>query len=190
LVTASILLGTANCDQYRLAVHRPREGGTMRRARIFAVVLGLAVVFGACASGDDPTVEAPEETTEATADAGGASAGTTVELSNTDLGDVLVDAEGATLYVFLQDADGKSNCADACAQTWPPLEADGEPAGGEGIDSDELGTIERDDGTSQVTYHDRPLYTYSGDTESGDTKGQGVGGNWYVVGADGEPIED
>jgi hypothetical protein len=44
-----------------------------------------------------------------------------------------------------------------------------------------LGTIIRDDGNRQVTYDSKPLYYYTPDTTIGDTKGQGVGGNWFVV---------
>jgi predicted lipoprotein with Yx(FWY)xxD motif len=32
-----------------------------------------------------------------------------------------------------------------------------------------------------VTYNDKPLYTFVGDTKSGDTTGQAVGGVWYIV---------
>jgi predicted lipoprotein with Yx(FWY)xxD motif len=95
-----------------------------------------------------------------------------------------------TLYVFLMDTAGKSNCADTCAQTWPPLTVDGDATAGEGADEAKLDTIERADGDTQVTYNDKPLYTYSGDTEAGETKGQGVGENWYVVSPEGEPVKE
>lgn len=161
----------------------------MRRTRFAAVLVGFIVLLGACAQ-DDPTVEAPEETTEATADAAAEGDGASVAVADSDLGEILVDGEGATLYVFLNDADGDSNCNDACAETWPPLIADGAPTGDEGVDAEMLGTTERDDGDTQVTYNDQPLYTYSGDSAVGDTEGQGVGDNWYVVGPDGEPIRE
>jgi predicted lipoprotein with Yx(FWY)xxD motif len=35
-----------------------------------------------------------------------------------------------------------------------------------------------------------PLYFCANDAEPGDTSGQGIGGNWWVVTSDGEPIED
>ncbi|MEK7253072.1 MAG: hypothetical protein AAB198_07485 [Actinomycetota bacterium] len=40
----------------------------------------------------------------------------------------------------------------------------------------------------QVTYNGWPLYRYSPDNEPVDANGQGAGGNWWVVDADGEPI--
>jgi predicted lipoprotein with Yx(FWY)xxD motif len=34
-----------------------------------------------------------------------------------------------------------------------------------------------------------PLYFFANDAAPGDTNGQGVGDNWFVVGTDGEPIQ-
>jgi predicted lipoprotein with Yx(FWY)xxD motif len=73
---------------------------------------------------------------------------------NPDLGAILTDAEGKTLYLFTPDTTaGESACNDECAQNWPPLEA-GEnmtlPAGVPG----QLGSIDRADGTKQLTYND------------------------------------
>lgn len=130
-------------------------------------VLCLALLLAACA-GDDT--------------------GGTVGVADSDLGEILVDAEGRTVYRFEQDTGPESTCYDECAQSWPALEADGDPQGGEGIDDALLGTTERDDGTMQVTYGDRPLYHFAGDTGEGDTNGQGVGDIWFVVGPDGAAI--
>jgi predicted lipoprotein with Yx(FWY)xxD motif len=155
--------------------------------RIAAVLLGAVLLFGACAE-DDPAV-APETTSEAT-DEADASEEATVQTAESDLGTILVDAEGRTLYVFANDEPGVSNCEDNCATTWPPLAADGDPTAGGEAEESELDTIERGDETEQVTYNDQPLYHFSGDEAAGDTNGQGVGGNWWVVGPDGEPIEE
>ena len=164
----------------------------MRRIRFAALLIAFIGLLGACAE-DEPALQEPDATAEATAAASPQTEDMTVATVGTadsDLGTILVDAEGMTLYVFLQDADGKSNCKDACAETWPSLTVDGDPTGsGEGIDAEMLGTTEREDGDTQVTYNDRPLYTYAPDSKAGDTKGQGVADNWYVVGTDGEPIK-
>ena len=122
-------------------------------------------------------------------DASGAgAAGASVEVSSTDLGDILVDGEGRTLYLFTPDGTGTPTCVDTCAAAWPPLVSNGEPAV-EGIEEGVVGTVTSADGTSQVTAGGRPLYTYGGDTAPGDTTGQGSGGNWFVVGADGNAID-
>jgi predicted lipoprotein with Yx(FWY)xxD motif len=157
----------------------------MVRTRFVALAI-VAMLLGACAE-QEPTVAPPPED-EATATAPAEQA--TVEVAESDLGEILTDGEGRTVYVFMRDTGGKSSCTGACVSTWPPLEADGDPTGGEGVEAAQLGTTERDDGTSQVTYNDRPLYHYSPDTKPGDTKGQGVGDNWYVVSPEGEPIRD
>ena len=105
------------------------------------------------------------------------------------LGEFLVDAEGMTLYLFTNDSEGTSNCYDGCAASWPPLLTGGEPEAGDGVDATLLGTTERTDGTTQVTYNGLPLYFFASDQSTGDTSGQGVGGVWYVVSPEGEAVE-
>ncbi|MGH8875920.1 MAG: SCO0930 family lipoprotein [Stackebrandtia sp.] len=112
-----------------------------------------------------------------------------VKVGETDLGNVLVDSEGQTLYMFKKDKNGKSACYDDCEKKWPPLTVDGDPEAGEGAEADLLGTTEREDGTKQVTYKDMPLYYFAKDSASGDVKGQGVKDVWYVVDADGKVVE-
>jgi predicted lipoprotein with Yx(FWY)xxD motif len=139
----------------------------------------------AAPAGDETEAAPAEEETEAPpaeADAGAAA----IEVASSDLGDILVDAEGVTLYVFDSDTDGTSTCYEDCAANWPALT--GEVTAGEGVDESLLGTTERDDGETQVTYADRPLYYFAGDQAAGDTNGQGVGDAWWVMGPDGEAI--
>lgn len=103
----------------------------------------------------------------------------------------LVDAEGNSLYLYSkdEDADG-SACVDRCAENWPALTVEGEPQAGEGIDPELLGTIERDDGSRQVTYNGWPLYRYVRDREPGQTYGHGVGDLLFLVTPEGEPAEE
>ena len=76
---------------------------------------------------------------------------------------------------------------------WPPLETSSSPQAVSGLDSSALGTITRDDGDKQVTYHGHPLYYYAADASSpGKTKGEDVdqfGSSWYLVNAGGKPVE-
>ena len=44
-----------------------------------------------------------------------------------------------------------------------------------------LGGLDRDDGSSQVSSEGRPLYFYSGDAAPGETRGQGLGNQWWLV---------
>lgn len=113
----------------------------------------------------------------------------TVATAETSLGEVLVDGEGMTLYLFTDDTDGTSTCYDQCEANWPPLLVEGEAGVEGGVDEALLGTTERDDGSTQVTYNDWPLYYWVDDAEPGDVNGQGVGGVWYVLDAEGNAVE-
>ena len=109
-----------------------------------------------------------------------------------DLGMVLVDSKGYALYDFHNDKGGKSACYGACAEAWPPLTTSGAPTVGNGAMKSMLGTIERTDGTMQVTYNGHPLYTFVGDKKPGEGNGNDVkafGGQWYALKGNGEEAE-
>lgn len=176
---------------------------TMRSRRALFALASLALFAGACGDDDedadasatteapaatepapDMTVEEEPSTTTGDDDAG---AGVPIELATTDLGEILTSG-GRTLYVFTPDNGGASTCYDQCAQAWPPLMAEGDVAPAEGIDASLFGTAPRDDGGEQVTVDGWPLYFFASDSAPGDTNGQGVGTNWWVVGTDGQAI--
>lgn len=172
----------------------------MIRTRTLGVLLVGALVLGAC-GGDDPAASPDDGAADTTTDAAttpatdpttqdtgedGAAAGATVDTASTDLGEILVDGDGMTLYLFDNDTEGESVCTDDCAATWPPLIGEPEVAGN--ADASLVGTITRPDGATQVTYDGQPLYLYAPDSEPGDVTGQGVGGVWWVVGPDGSRI--
>ena len=114
--------------------------------------------------------------------------GTIVSLSDhADLGTILTDRSGRTLYLFTVDELNLSNCSGGCAIAWPPLLTVGDPQAGEGVNPDSLATIERDDGSTQVTYNGWPLYRFWRDAKPGDANGQGSRKAWFVVSAVGEP---
>ncbi|MET9323389.1 SCO0930 family lipoprotein [Streptomyces sp. NPDC003038] len=132
--------------------------------------------------GDDP----------AAAPAGGAAktgpAGQLTVRELPDVGGAVTDGEGFTLYRFDKDTaqPPKSACDGDCAAAWPPVAADGATAGA-GVDSGLLGSVERADGTRQLTLAGWPVYRYAKDAKAGDALGEGVGGTWRVLGADGKP---
>lgn len=167
---------------------RPRELLSNRAWVRLTVLIGvMALILAACPAEDD----APEIDPDAPADEEEAAPEEEVDvaLGETELGEVLVDGEGMTLYMFDADDPGTSNCYDDCAEAWPPLESD-DPVAGDGVDEGLLGTTERDDGSIQVTYADMPLYYWAADQQPGDVDGQGVNDIWWVVTADGEPVRD
>src|SRR5687768_1676623 len=93
----------------------------------FAALAVLALLFtGACAAEEDPALTPTDEPAAASPQTEGMTVATVALADSSKFGKILADGAGKTLYVFLKDTDDKSNCADACAETWPPLEAKGE----------------------------------------------------------------
>ncbi len=98
-----------------------------------------------------------------------------------DLGKVLVDGKGMTLYDSKNDTRKQSNCDAACQENWPPLLTEQIPAFGTGVNVGRIGTIAYDSTYEQVTYNDLPLYYFAKDEKPGDFFGQGIDGVWQVV---------
>jgi predicted lipoprotein with Yx(FWY)xxD motif len=175
----------------------------MKSKKLLGILVVLALTLAACAPAapdatatglplTEPPVAEPAETATVAVPVTGE---VDVQVSETtDFGPILVDGEGMSLYVFMNDTQdsGTSTCTDDCAGVWPPLTVGGAPVAGEGVDATLLGTITRDDGSLQVTYNGWPLYLYTGDTAAGDTSGQGVTdefGLWQLISPTGEPIQ-
>ena len=180
--------------------------GFTRRA-----VLGSAAMIaiaGCSGGGDDSADDATESPTDAPTDtqADEESADPTDSPSDTTsppddqstavavrshegLGEILVDAEGLTLYMFDRDTQGEdsSTCSGDCADAWPPLTTDGSVTGGENVTAD-VGTFERLDGEVQVMANGWPLYYFAADESPGDIEGQGVNDVWWVLTPDGMPV--
>jgi predicted lipoprotein with Yx(FWY)xxD motif len=143
-----------------------------------------ATTTTADAGQEDPTTttEAMEDTTTSAAETMDG-----VHVAETDLGSILVDPDGFTLYIFTADSEGESACYDACAELWPPVSAD--TAISSDLDASMFGSIERTDGIEQLTINGMPLYLYTPDTSPGDTTGQGFNDVWFVVDPDGNMLE-
>jgi predicted lipoprotein with Yx(FWY)xxD motif len=138
-----------------------------------------ALAVAACGGGNTATAAKPAP--PKTSSGASATIGVT---SNGQLGKLLVDSQGRTVYLFQKDTGTKSTCAGACAAAWPPVRATGKPTVGAGLSAAKLGTTPRSDGKPQVTYSGHPLYLYAADTKAGDTNGQGISGfgaPWYVL---------
>jgi predicted lipoprotein with Yx(FWY)xxD motif len=105
--------------------------------------------------------------------------------SDANLGEVLTNANGETLYVFAKDVAGASTCLGGCLDTWPAFYAEA-PALDAGLVNSDFGTITRSSGALQTTYKGWPLYYYAptGDgvvEAAGSTSGDAVGGAWFVA---------
>lgn len=151
-----------------------------------AVVLLAAAALAGCGSGGGgaSAPAAPPKTTNG-------QPATLGVANDSNLGEILVDSQARTLYLFLKDSGTTSACTDACAAAWPPLRASGKPTLGRGANAPLLGTTTRSDGNPQVTYHGHPLYLYAGDQKPGDTNGQGLtqfGAGWFALSPAGDQV--
>jgi predicted lipoprotein with Yx(FWY)xxD motif len=110
-----------------------------------------------------------------------------------NLGYVLVDGRGRTLYMFVPDKRKRVTCVGTCAVVWPPVKL---PGGGKAVARGRvkaklLGSDPNPAGGRVVTYAGWPLYTYVTDTRPGVATGQAVnlnGGLWYVLAPSGKVI--
>ena len=155
------------------------------RASLSGLAVTAAIVLGACSSAATPPPAATAAASAApSAAASSAASVATLVAATGSVGPYLTGANGMTLYTYKPDASspGKSACNGTCAATWPPFEvaAGSTPTAGSGV-TGAIATITRDDGSTQVTYKGAPLYYFKGDSAAGDTKGQGIGGIWFVV---------
>jgi predicted lipoprotein with Yx(FWY)xxD motif len=154
-----------------------------------AAIAAIAIGIAACGGGSGATAQTaadPNGGSTAKPPQGGSSAA--IDVRSTDLGKILVDARGRTLYLFEADTPNMSNCSDACLSLWPPFTSNAMPKAEGGADATKIGTTAQ----HQVTYNGHPLYYYAADQEPGETAGQGLdqfGAEWYVLAPTGDKIE-
>lgn len=102
---------------------------------------------------------------------------------------MLFDDTGQAIYLFDKEATGRAACYDACAEAWPPVLTAGSPRATGQVRPGLMGTTQRTDGSTQVTYAGHPLYYYAheGKNEVLCHNVTGFGGLWLVVTPSGEP---
>jgi predicted lipoprotein with Yx(FWY)xxD motif len=162
------------------------------------VLIAAVLVAAGCGEDDTPTAAGsptPEPTPRAAEPTREPAPqpkrrGTRVTVGGSEFGDMLFDSKRQAIYIFENDGKGKTVCYGECAEAWPPVVTEGRPVAGKGVDASLLGTLERRDGTRQVTYAGRPLYYYAHEGP-GQVLCHNVdlnGGLWWVVGPDGERL--
>ncbi|WP_151475606.1 SCO0930 family lipoprotein [Streptomyces albicerus] len=111
-----------------------------------------------------------------------------------ELGEIVVDKNGMTVYRFEKDTPWpmKTACLGECLEKWPVVEPV-DAADTKGIDNKVEGrrgyvVLNRPDGLKQQSIDCWPMYTFAGDKKPGDTNGQGVGGTWYVMSPEGKAL--
>ena len=146
-----------------------RGSSGARGVRLWAVALAASAVMLA------PMVSAS-----------GATSPTLKSASVPGFSGALVNHSSKTLYVLSSEKGAKIKCKSSCLSAWPPLlvkRSVTKVALGAHVDG-KIGFVTRSATMKQVTFNSFPLYTYSGDTGSLQSNGEGIvalGGTWYLV---------
>jgi predicted lipoprotein with Yx(FWY)xxD motif len=157
----------------------------LRRPRMLLLVLLAAAavaVVAACSSSGTPSGTSSTSSSGSSTPAAAAAVG----LKTAKVGGVtlLTNGQGFTLYTFAPDTSTTSNCNGTCAQNWPPVKGPATASGVKGA----FATIKRSDGSTQLTFHGHPLYTFVGDKSPGQASGNDInafGGLWHETPASG-----
>ncbi len=161
---------------------------TRRSTTALAVVMSAAAVLAACgstATTTSATTGSGPVTTAAAGAGGGLPVGGAVEIKivSSPYGPALGRGNGKVLYAWDKETDGKTICSDAaCVEKWPPLTATA-MSFGSGVDRAKFALVDRPDGTKQVAFDGRRLYTMAIDTP-GEANCQGSEG-WWILNPDG-----
>jgi predicted lipoprotein with Yx(FWY)xxD motif len=146
-----------------------RAGFSARGVRLWAVALaGSAVMLAPMVS------------------ASGATSPTLKSANVAGFPGALVNHSSRTLYVLSSEKGSKIKCSGACLSAWPPLLVKSsvtKVALGTNVKG-KIGFVKRSATMKQVTFNSFPLYTFSGDSGSMQSNGEGIaldGGTWYLV---------
>ena len=151
---------------------------------VTATTVFMAAILAGCGSTTPSAAVASPSPAASPASSPAAVAATIKVVADATLGQILVNGEGMTVYLFVADTSTASTCYTSCATIWPPVLTTGAPVAGTGAKASLLGTTTRTDGTTEVTYAGHPLYYFIKDKKPGDTTGQGVNGFgalWWVL---------
>jgi predicted lipoprotein with Yx(FWY)xxD motif len=163
------------------------DATTAPAATTTAPAAATTAASSATTAASSATTAASPATTAGSSATTAASGAVSVKVADTALGKILVNGQGRTLYMFKSDTGGVPTCSGSCAEIWPAALVEGTPVA-EGVDT-EVTTVPALAGGQQLKVDEYPLYLFTGDVGPGDTNGQGISNVWFVVGADGEPIE-
>lgn len=117
--------------------------------------------------------------------------GTTITTASSEFGPMLFNSKKQAIYIWEVEKSSTPECYGDCAAAWPPVLTKGAPVASGDVDKKLLGTTERTDGTTQVTYNGHPLYYYAHEGP-GEVKCHNVsthGGLWWVVQPNGNRVQ-
>jgi predicted lipoprotein with Yx(FWY)xxD motif len=109
--------------------------------------------------------------------------GVVITTGDSEFGTMLFNDKGQAIYIWELEESTTAECYKDCAEVWPPVLTDGAPHAEGGVSKELLGTTERTDGSTQVTYNGHPLYYYAHEGV-GEVKCHNIsthGGLWWVI---------
>jgi predicted lipoprotein with Yx(FWY)xxD motif len=152
----------------------------MKRLLIIAALVAATATLAACGGNDDNDNAAPSS--------GGSATVSAKQVG--DAGTVLVNSSGQALYAADQEAGGKVLCTGACNSFWKPVTISAGAPSASDLPG-KLGVTTRPDGSRQVTYNGKLLYSFTQD-RPGQVTGDGFSDdfagrqfNWHVIRAEG-----
>jgi predicted lipoprotein with Yx(FWY)xxD motif len=169
------------------------EGIIVRKTLLMTAAAAGALVLAGCGGGGGGTA-ASNGSHGSTASAGGASpaaANSVADLKTfgSPLGAIVVDGKSMTVYAFDKDTAGAASaCTGVCVPLWPAVTTTSATPSVQGV-TGQVGTAPTADGRKQVTLDGHRLYTFSGDSSSGQVNGQGYMNLWWVVSPAGQQIK-
>jgi predicted lipoprotein with Yx(FWY)xxD motif len=118
----------------------------------------------------------------------------TVKIANTEVGPLLANKSGYTVYMFVRDKSRKDECRKIknCEKDWPAVTTKSKPVAGPGVKKSLLGSIPYKGTLREVTYKGHPLHTYRFDASKGSVINIGnrqFGGAWYALNAKGKVVK-
>ena len=192
---------------------RQVERGVRRAALAGLLCGGLVLATGGCGggdatdrgtAGDDSSASSASSTgstsssvapttgsaaSPSAASSSAAATGVVIRTGGSAYGPMLFDGRQQAIYLFDREGGSRPRCYGDCAAAWPPVLAEGQPRAKGAVREGLLGTVERRDGSVQVTYGGHPLYYYAHEGP-GQVLCHDIveyGGTWLVVTPQGQP---
>lgn len=166
-----------------------------RKVGLVATIVIGAVALVACGSssgsksGDSGADTSSTTKSPATSSTTAPGAEATLQLVDTSLGKVIAGADGKVLYLYKPDGTAEQSTVPAgILGVWPPVVVKAAPTVGAGLDQSKVSAAAQPNGMKWIRYNGHLLYGFTSDAAPGDTNGNGIGGIWFAVTADGDAV--
>jgi predicted lipoprotein with Yx(FWY)xxD motif len=165
-----------------------------RKVGLAATIVIGAVALVACGSSSGSKSDSGADTSSttkpsATSSTSAPGAKPTLALVDTSLGKVIAGADGKVLYLYKPNGTAEQSTVPAAILgAWPPAVITTAPTVGSGLQQSLVSTGTQANGMKWVRYNGHLLYGFTGDAAPGDTNGNGIGGIWFAVTADGNAV--